>query len=368
MVGTHVGTMGGIATVVRQYLSAGLFDRFHGVYVATHRDGTWLVKAMTALRGWSMVLWQLVLFRPALVHVHMSSRASFWRKAVVCLMADALRCPYLVHMHGSEFMRFYETEAGPRSKRFIGRILRRATLVLALSEEWSRDLSRICPDARIQVLPNAVAVPNDIDSGARAEEGDEVLFLGRIGQRKGTFDLLEAFAEIAADHPKSRLVCAGDGDVEGLRRRAQELGLQDRVTCPGWLSREETAGRLRSAALFALPSYAEGLPMALLEAMSWGLPVIATPVGGIPQVILTGENGLLVQPGDVRGLSSALSRLLGDRDLRRRLGQQALETIMTSYSLEASLSQLAGIYRRLGASERPGRSGPAALRADSWAD
>ena len=348
MVGTHPRTMGGISTVVRGYMDGGLFDRFDCRYVSTHCDGDRWTKARAALRGCMRVLLELHRLEEPLVHIHLSSRASTWRKAVVCLLAELARRPYVLHVHGSEFMQFYYEECGPYGQRVVARMLRRSALVLALSEQWRANLLRICPAAKVEVLANAVALP-DLDTvRERDPQPPTILFLGRLGRRKGTFDLLEAFARIAHRHPQTRIVCAGDGDIGEVKSRARQLGIADRVDCPGWLGPEQSRRALAHATIFALPSHAEGLPMAVLEAMSWALPVIASPVGGIPQVLQDGENGRLVAPGDIAGLTDALCQLLDHPEERERLGIAARRTIEQRFSLEASLNRLGRIYQRFG--------------------
>src|SRR5690606_10741799 len=231
-------------------------------------------------------------------------------------------------------------------KRLVRFFLERASRVLALSEQWSRELARIAPRARVRTLPNAVYVretPRVRDSSVPLR----VLFAGRIGARKGTFDLLAAFARIASRFDAT-LVCAGDGECDALMARAAELGISDRVTCPGWLRGPAMNAEFGRACTFVLPSHAEGLPMALLEAMSHGLPVIATPVGGIPEVIEHGRNGLLVPPGDIDALERALTSVLEAPAERSRLGSAARETIEARFSLRTAIEQLAAIYREFG--------------------
>src|SRR5262249_26378170 len=135
-----------------------------------------------------------------------------------------------------------------------------------------------------------------------------VAFVGKCDAGKGIFDLLDAIAR----NPAARLVCAGDGDLEGVRRRADELGLASRVKLTGWIGAGARADLLRTCSVFALPSHAEGVPMSLLEAMAAGCPAVASAVGGIPDVVRHGANGLLVTPGDPSSLAHALGRILGD--------------------------------------------------------
>jgi glycosyltransferase involved in cell wall biosynthesis len=349
MVGTG-GTMGGIGSVVRAYSQSSLFRKFRIKYVATHQGGGLIARIVAAARGWVVVFWSLCRLEAPLVHIHLSSRGSFFRKLGVCSLARLFRRPYILHVHGSEFMQFYEHECGPLTKRAVQWTFENAGLMLALSEQWKSLLLSICPSAHIEVLPNGVPIP-DVSSKPEHASIQTILFLGRLGKRKGTYELVNAFHRIANRFPDAVLICAGDGDVKELQALAAELGIADKTKFPGWTTAEQTRHYLSVSSIFALPSYAEGLPMALLEAMSWQLAVISSPVGGIPTVLRDQENGLLVTPGDVDSLSRALSSLLADPDLRSRLSEAARATVEREYSLESSIRKLSEIYRRFGLCE-----------------
>lgn len=351
MVGTSPDVRGGVSSLVRSYYSGGLFQRFDIRYVPTHRDGTALQKATAALKAYVAFSGLLLTARAPLVHIHLASRASFWRKAVVCAMARIRRRPYVLHVHGAEFSKFYHEECGAFAKWIVRHTLERAALLLALSGQWQDRLKRIAPRATVQTLPNAVAL-RDVPSRAGDGAPLRILFAGRIGARKGTFELLRAFARLAHRFPAATLICAGDGEGDELRALAAELGAADRLECPGWLNAEQMAGELRRASIFALPSRQEGVPIALLEAMSHSLPVLTTPVGGIPEVIESDRNGLMVTPGDVDAIEVALERLLRSSAERERLGAAARATIAERYSLESTIERLAALYRFFGVPER----------------
>jgi glycosyltransferase involved in cell wall biosynthesis len=191
-------------------------------------------------------------------------------------------------------------------------------------------------------------VPRFDDSTDSVKASPVILFLGRLGARKGTFDLVRAFAGVVQRFPGAKLVCAGDGAIEEVQSLSRKLGIEESVYCPGWLDPEGTRQALRRATIFTLPSRAEGLPMALLEAMSWGLPVVATAVGGIPQVLKDGENGWMVRPGDVDALCRTLCLAIAESDASARMGRAARKTIEDSFSLSASIERLIAIYGRFG--------------------
>lgn len=352
MVGTDLAGIGGIRTVVEGYIQAGLFDKIDCTYVTTHRPGSHWTKVAAALSGWTRVAVRLVTLDAPLVHIHLSSRASFWRKSVVCLLARLARRPYLLHSHGSEFAQFY-AECGPLARRIVRLVLAKAHLVLALSETWRTTLQEISPQARIEVLRNAVPLPPPDDLSRDGERLPTLLFLGEMARHKGVFDLAEAFARVTGTHPRLKLVYSGTGSaLEQVRELGTRLQLDGRMECTGWVELQGKRAALAGATIFVLPSYVEGMPMALLEAMSWSLPVIATPVGGVPEMITHEVNGLLVAPGDTAALAAAISRLMSDAPLRERLGTAARETIATRFSLNTAVERLLEIYRRFGIQPR----------------
>jgi glycosyltransferase involved in cell wall biosynthesis len=205
-------------------------------------------------------------------------------------------------------------------------------------------LRGLAPRAQVVVLPNPVPLPA---AAAASQAPGRILFLGRIEQAKGVYELLQACALLAPRFPDLRLVLGGSGELDQVRRRADELGLGARVELPGWIGPRERTAELERAAVFCLPSHAEGLPMAMLEAMAAGKAVVASKVGAIPEAIMDGDNGLLVAPGDSQALAAALASVLADAALRERLGRRARATVEQHYSLDAVGARLGAIYHEL---------------------
>jgi len=351
MLGTAPQTRGGIAAVLAAYRAAGLFERWPIDYVATHGEGGKAAKLLAAARGLRRFLALLATHRRVLVHVHCASRASFWRKALFMAIAHAARCPVIFHLHGGGFARFYEEECGPLRRWLVRRQLARAACVIALSERWRSWLAQVGANARVVCVPNPVQLqPAVAARGAR----NVVLYLGRIEPAKGIPELLEAFAGLRAGAPDARLVCAGEGDVASAWRQAQRLGLEEAVRFPGWIAGAEKRAWLARAAVFVLPSHAEGLPMSLLEAMAAGLPVVASAVGGIPDVVRDGVNGFLVAPGDRVALLRALGRVLNDATLGAALGAAGRDAVRARFAPEHALAPLEALYAELGLARAAG--------------
>jgi glycosyltransferase involved in cell wall biosynthesis len=349
MVGTALEGRGGVAAVVSVLRRHGLFERERVAYVATHSEGPRMAKAKGALAGfWNtarLCLWG----HPAVVHVHAASHASFLRKSIVLLIARFAGCKTIFHLHGGGFRRFALEESGALMRGWIRHTLEKSSVVITLSEGWAQFVHAFAPRAKVAVVPNSVPLPALAAAGSEVE--GRILFLGRIEAAKGVFELLAAGARLVRDHPALRptlrLVFGGEGDLVALRRRAQELGIGERVECLGWLGPAERDLELARAAVFCLPSHAEGLPMSMLEAMAAGRSVVASSVGGIPETLVDGDNGLLVPPRDEAALASALASLLGDKALRERLAARARASIEQNYSTEVVCGQLSAIYREL---------------------
>jgi glycosyltransferase involved in cell wall biosynthesis len=259
--------------------------------------------------------------RQDLVHINLASNGSTYRKLVIAGLARMLRVPYVIHLHGGEYRDFWG-EAPPWLDRRVRLMFEGAARVIVLGRVWAEFVKSRAPaaEARIVVVPNATKKPAAPHVGG----GDKVhiLFLGKIGDRKGVPQLGEALRRMKA-MPGWRATIAGDGHVEAARRRAVELGLAERVSIPGWVDAAGVSDVIAHADILVLPSFAENLPMSVIEGMSSGLAIVATPVGAVEDIITDGETGLLVQPGDVDALTAALTRLVEDADLRQRLGAAA---------------------------------------------
>jgi len=340
MIGSSRATRGGISAMVNVYFGAGLFERWNAEYLATHCDGSWWRKAWKAAGSWIAFMRRLVTGSVALLHVHIASDASFWRKALFIVPARLLRVPYILHMHGGDFSRFYSERCGPGAQRFLRGLYRDAHGVIALSEQWRAAIQGVIPGANVVVVPNPVEIP----AWTPGLDGQTVLYLGVVKEAKGVYDLLRAWPRVLARHPQARLVLGGSGELDRARALAAELGVGESVEMPGWTVGEAKQALMRRAAAFVLPSHFEALPMAVLEAMAAGLPVVATNVGGIPDVIDTGRDGLLVEPKDEAGIAGALSLLLASPARRDEIGRAARLRASATFSAAAIVPRVESLW------------------------
>ena len=333
MLGAAPETRGSIATVVDAYRTHGLFKHWPVQYIATNGDGTLVQKTVLLGKAVQQFAALLAQHRRMVVHVHASAGAGFWRDAPFMGAALAAGCPLLVQLHGKGF------------DGSMGWLLERAAAVCVpceASRTWVRSIAR---NAEVVLVPPPVAV----SVPELPAKPNLVLFLGRLEARKGIYDLLEAIAGLRGAVPDVRLVCAGDGDRIGVAHYAERLGIADAVKFTGWVGPSGKRALLEHAAVFALPSYDEALPVSLIEAMSAGVPVVASPTGGIAEVVTEGASGFLVAPGDKIGLERSLRRLLIDRELAARLGKAARDTARARFGAE-KVALLENLYESLGVS------------------
>ncbi|MBE0416991.1 MAG: glycosyltransferase family 4 protein [Coriobacteriia bacterium] len=343
----HVGpcrsAKGGVASAIQVIASSGLSQSYDLVFWTTLPSLGRLRRLTACLRTLRVAARLQGVRERALVHVHVSAGGSFLRKAVVIVAARLAGHAVIAHVHSGRFMTF--ALRGHLRRRLVRRTLGQADGIIALSEQSRHDLAALAPPHKIAVVPNAVAVPQ-----MGTERGRRIVFLGLLCVKKGVDDLLEAVRLLQGDEAASgwEVVLAGDGDVRRVRERSAAVVGGPAVRVTGWLERAEVEGLLASSSIFVLPSYEEGLPMSLLEAMAAGLAVVATPVGGVPEVIEDGMNGVIVEPGDVESLANALRGLIQNEPLRRRLGDRARAAAQEARGEEALSRALCDLYGGLG--------------------
>jgi glycosyltransferase involved in cell wall biosynthesis len=334
-------------SVVEGYGASGIFDRRPAQLLWTHDNTTLPARLMLALRTYAECLWMLLRGQVVLIHAHAAMRGSFWRKSVFVALGRLFGVPVLLHLHGSETVKFFEGLPAPL--RWVVRtVLESATRVIVLSPTWKAFVDGFAPRAKVTVLPNYVKVPGVSPTARRSMDAGnlvKILFLGAVGRRKGVYPLIEAFAKARAVLPcPVSLQIGGDGEIAQCRALAERLQVASNVEFLGWVGAAERDTLLKDADIFVLPSLNEGLPMSLLEAMAAGLPVISTRVGGIPDLVTDGENGLLVDAGDVDALADAIVRMTTNAAERRAIAERGYVHVAKFYSEDVVVPRLEGLY------------------------
>jgi len=314
--------------------------------VCSHDEVSLPGKLLMAAKAYGVCFSLLAQGKVSLFHIHVAERGSLFRKSIIAIMARLFRVPTIFHMHGAEFDDFYS--ACPRWVQvYIRWVLNGCDRIVALCEPWA-EYYRNLTTTPVQVIPNFVAA---IHTGFTVRPvipgAMNILYLGRFGERKGIFDLIAALRPLYDQYPELRVRCGGDGDLEAVRECLANNDMAERFEVLGWIEPPERNRLMDGSDVYVLPSHAEGLPMAIIEAMEAGLCIVATRVGGIPCMIEDGLSGFLVEPRDVAGLRAVFQRLMDAPPLRASMGQVARNTYVECFSLEAVVPQFAALYREL---------------------
>ena len=308
---------GGVAAVENVYST--FYQPFNHV-TTTVTNGQ--VKKLLVLCKAILQFLYWMLFHPEIkiVHVQGSVGASFWRKAIFIYIAKFFHKKVVWHMHAGRFAVFYQ-----QHRYAVRKVVNKSDVIIALSEYWKEYFKNEFPTKRVEIIKNVISAPvvHKQQTGYFT-----LLFLGLLGKNKGIYDLLECIRDHKVEFQgKLKLYIGGNGEIEHVKQLIKEYGIADIVIFEGWVSGDKKIELLNKSDAYILPSYKEGLPISILEAMSYGMPIISTPVGGIPEIVSNGENGYLVEPGNKEDIYKAIMSLLNDADLRNRMGRISLSRV-----------------------------------------
>lgn len=310
---------GGIGMVTNSYEQ--LFPVFN--YLTTQREGSTISKILVFAGALLKLVPYLCGKKIRVVHVHGSSDGSFYRKAIIIILSKLAGKKVIFHIHSGGFKDF--TRKHEKAVRYI---LFKCDTVVALSDYWKEYYENDLGCKHVTVIPNIMEIPAE-DHSCRKDPRCTFLFLGKVCDHKGLFDLLDVFQEHAEElRSATRLLIAGIGESDRLLSFIRTHQLEDFVEYKGWVEGDSKTLLLNQSDVFVLPSYYEGVPISLLEGFSYHLPAIATNVGGIPEILHDGENGILITPGDKDALYLAMKRLADSPSLRMEMGGKGHETSM----------------------------------------
>lgn len=337
---------GGVAAVESVYST--FYEPFN--HISTAAAGGQVKKLFVWMKGLTQFVWQMLTNKEIkIVHVHGASDASFTRKRIIIRLAKRFGKKVVYHCHGAEFKRFTADH-----KESVRETMAKCDCVIALSESWKEWFQTELGCKNVVVIKNVIAKAelhydnvNENENHPASDNVFKMLFLGRLGQRKGIYDLLEVLtANKDRYEGKAKLICGGDGEIEKVNEIVKENGLESMFEYVGWVSGDKKVELLNKADAYVLPSYNEGLPISVLEAMSYHLPIISTTVGGIPEILTDGDNGFIMEPGDKAALTNAIDALLNDIDLRKKMGKRSAE-IVVPHLPDYVEKQLTELYKRL---------------------
>lgn len=340
MLGPDRRVHGGISAVVNNFYDAGLDEKIFLTYIGTMVDGSKLKKLLKAVGAFMVFLVKAPGYQ--IIHVNVASDNSYYRKSVFIKTAKLMGKKIVIHQHGGDFESFYYREQNRRGQEKINKVLSMGDAFLVLTPFWKSFFGHMVAEEKITVLPNGIRLPEQYQ---KTYGQHKLLFLGRLCRDKGVGELLEAVSSLQKQYPDLQLYLGGIWEDEDLKKEAEKHS--GFVTWLGWITGAEKEKYLRQCDIFVLPSYFEGQPVSVLEAMGAGCAVVASETGGIPQMVAEEETGLLVAPKDVDALREGLRRALSDGELCRRMGKQARDKVEREFSIETSMERLLEVYRKV---------------------
>lgn len=340
-----LNTKGGMVSVTKNYLGYKDWGEYDVKFVPTHFDtNKWVVMAYFALQ-FCKIWWLVMTGDYKIAHLHTAERGSFWRKKFLMEFYHRHGIKVVMHHHAAEFEEFYEN-CSESQKRKVQVALAEADVNIVLSKRLIPMIKEKQPKARVEVLYNAV---NTYKKNPYSLEARNVLFMGRLGVRKGTFDLIEAIRRLDKVIPEDvKFYLCGDMGEREVNQKVKELGVEHRIAHVGWIDGEQKREFMSKAMINCLPSYNEGLPMTILETMAAGIPNISTRIASIPEVLIDGENGYMITPGDIDALTERLKQLILNEDLRFKFSNNSYNLIQDQFSIDYHISQLKQIYYNIG--------------------
>jgi glycosyltransferase involved in cell wall biosynthesis len=346
MFGPDLSATSGISNVVNNWLQGGIADMVALTYISTLKEyvpGRFFRKIFEALNAYARMI-ALPGRDYDIVHIHFSSGMSFYRKLVLFFIARIKRKKIVVHLHASSFKSFYNDARWP-AKRLIECFFNGSDMVLVLSESWRAFCREFCDPGKMRIVYNGAIIKERVEK--KNGRIVNIACMGRLGERKGTYDLLKAFERLLEKTSDVRLVLGGDGDVDIVRKIVGDKGMGENVAVLGWVSGAQKDKVFNDADVYVLPSYNEGLPGSVLEAMAAGCPVVSTYVGGIPEVVGNGVNGYLIQPGDIDALYEKIYALASERKTREGMGARSREIVEEKFDIRRIVKDLAGAYHQI---------------------
>lgn len=314
-------------------------------FIPTWKYGNLLVKIRYAIYSYIMFLWYMLFVHSVkIVHIQGAAFASFERNIFFVRVGKLFGKKVIMHMHCADFESYYNPSS---HKQRIVDTINACDLYLVLSDSWKQYFESIGVKSSIIRVLNNTITPPIIKKVERSADKLNLLYLGIIGQRKGIYDILKALKDNKERFEgKVALRIGGNQEEDKLLACIKESGLQDMAKFEGFVSGEKKIECLNWADVYILPSFNEGLPIGILEAMSYGHPIISTPVGGISEVVKDGVNGIMVEPGNVQEIAKAISSFVEDKKLIKEYGTKSIE-LVKPYLPETVFATLSEIYNHL---------------------
>lgn len=345
MVGNHPSVKGGISSVISQLLDHDWSENnIEMQFIPTYIEANALLKIVYYFVAYFKIRRAIRKDKPDVVHIHMSYKGSFFRKYQIHKLCKKYGVADIIHLHGSEFKKWFDSSS---QKNAIRTLLRECDRVVVLGNKWNDIIRNIEPKTKTFVISNTVHVPSET---VHFNVPFKVIFMGVLIKRKGVFDLMEAIRYLKKSRKVNNIkfVIAGTGtEEEELRKICTKYELDKYIKFVGWISGQEKADLYKECQMAVLPSYNEGLPISILEAISYGMPVVATDVGDISSAVLNEVNGYLIEPGNVIRMADEIYKISSSKELYDKLSKESRQLAESKFSDREYFLKLAKLYQKL---------------------
>ena len=322
----------GIATVINTVANSGkLQDRYDLLYFNTtrYKDGSLFMNFCIFFHTFILYFINLMKKRIELAHIHTSFGRSFYRKVIFIFISSLFKVKIILHFHTGRFEKYFIDSTGLK-RSLIKSCLNKTDAVVVLCSDWKLKLEKAFFIENIFVIHNPLSLDyNSLKPKVRIPYPEifKILYFGFIIKAKGVFDILEISQRLQSEGLKHEMDICGMGEEETELLSIIKRENLEQVKFLGWVSGDKRTELLENCDIFLLPSYFEGINSSILEAMAYGMPIITTNVGGTPEAVLDGENGCLLEPGNIEGFISKLKVLMEKPELRMKMGERSREII-----------------------------------------
>lgn len=343
VVAPDLNGLGGIARVNRVLADSGVFEELNITYVESATDQEDVNQLLFFLKN--LVKFILLLISGAeIVYVHTSSGRSFYRKSCFLLPAVVLRKKVILHIHPTHFYDFISDLSGFR-KRFAIGLMGAVTSFVVLTEQMRDKISKMFPGKPVDVLRNPIEPELYGGSGNYHRKKNRLLYLGWYVRDKGVYDLVDAVEILEEMGVDFELNFYGRRGREELLRYVKEKGLSAKVSVEGWLYHDDKLEALYRSGILILPSYSEGIPNVILEAMVTGTPILSTAEGGLSEVLKDNHNAVITSAGDPKKLAADIAMMIEDDRLRNMIAENARHDVLEKYDIRIIRESFKNIIR-----------------------
>lgn len=335
---------GGMATMMSEMKKSRVLENENLDFYSSYIDGCFIIRLVYCV--FSFVRFIFIKKNYDIFHIHSASYGSFFRKKRYIDYLKKRNKKIIIHIHGAEFLVFFN-KLSKNNKEKVIQTLKKTDVVVALSDGWKFEFEKNFG------LTNCVSIPNGINVNLyenckcdAVKNRKSFISLGRLGERKGTYLLIEAVKKILPECPNIKLFLAGDGEIEKVKEIIKINNLLDNIFVLGWIDIEKKKEYLSKSSTLILPSYNEGLPMAILEAMASSKIIISTDVGAISNIV-SEDNGFLIKAGDLDSLSNSIKLIYNNECDCQQKSENSFNLVSSKYDIMIIHKKISDLYKKV---------------------